>query len=1208
MERIKLRLKVILALTTLALSGSGCGLVKGLFGKHLEPVSASLEHFSDVSAYQQTLFPVARSSCSGCHASTQSPFFAAADLNASYAAVLPLVNFTDVPSSTLAVHAQNAHCGQSVCTGNQAPFIKAIQQWLNLRNNPPPEALAGFSYSGNPLSATQGAAITPLAPSFSAGIATSFSSSPALPAGLSLDAGSGVVSGTPTATSPAANYVITATNSVSSATFSLNITVSSPSGPSPAEISVFSTGFHAFAATNCVNCHGSSQSPLFAIADVNAAYANALPFLNVDNPGSSIIVSYITDQGSVCPCGVGGACSSSQISQASADLSAWANVITGERVTLSGFSYPSGSLIATVGTAISNQAPSFSAGVASSFAAAPALPAGLSLDVGTGVISGAPTSPFAKANYTITATNPQGSATFTLSIQVNDIPPSGLSYAVSPLVATKGTAITADSASFTGGASTTFSVSPALPAGLTLSPTGGAISGTPTAISSATSYHISASNSGGSTAVDLTIQVNDVAPSGLAYSVNPLTATLGSAITADTATHGGGAPTSFSVSPALPAGLSLDAGSGAISGTPTSVSGSAGYTVTASNSGGSATATVTITVNDTPPSHLSYSVNPLTATAGTAISPDPASFTGGTTTTFSVSPSLPSGLSLDPSSGKISGAPASAQSTTNYTITASNSGGSTQVVLPITVNSGGSSLLTYATNPLTITKGVAMASDTPSLSGGAVATSYNVSPALPSGLNLNTSSGVVSGTPTAVGGIASYTVTAQTNKGPQSVTLNITVNDAAPSSLAYATNPLTATLGVAIAADSPSSSGGAVVSYSVSPALPAGLSLNTSTGIVSGTPSAIQAQTPYTITATNTGGSTNVVLKITVNDAPPTSLAYATNPVVATRGSAIPNDSPSNSGGTVVSYSVSPALPSGFSLNTSTGVVSGTPTAIQTRTSYTVTATNSGGSSTVALLIQVNDIPPSSLTYTNMSPTYTVGAPIPTNSPTSSGGPVVSYSVSPDLPSGISIDSVSGLITGTPTAVGGPSNYQVTATNTGGSTTATLSITMQATSPPVVATPTTTAVLLRALNILGPAGVSLTSRNTAQALKIVGSSLPSTTDPLSASGQSAIPVLVYAMCSDVSAAQAKSYFGVDTTQSVSSQSANLAAAGAQMVNSYVGGLAANGTMNGTIQNLYNQTLATFSSLVTANSSAGTAEEFTLVCTSANVFGIEMLGF
>jgi hypothetical protein len=87
---------------------------------------------------------------------------------------------------------------------------------------------------------------------------------------------------------------------------------------------------------------------------------------------------------------------------------------------------------------------------------------------------------------------------------------------------------------------------------------------------------------------------------------------------------------------------------------------------------------------------------------------------------------------------------------------------------------------------------------------------------------------------------------------------------AAPSALSYSSNPATYTKDTAIAINTPTSSGGAVVSYSVSPALPAGLTLNTSTGIISGTPTTLTAPSNYTITATNTGGSTEAWVSITV--------------------------------------------------------------------------------------------------------------------------------------------------------------------------------------------------------------------------------------------------------------------------------------------------------------------------------------------------------
>ena len=87
-----------------------------------------------------------------------------------------------------------------------------------------------------------------------------------------------------------------------------------------------------------------------------------------------------------------------------------------------------------------------------------------------------------------------------------------------------------------------------------------------------------------------------MAPSGLSYSIPTAAYTVGTAIAANLPSSSGGAPTAYSVQPALPPGLGLSKTSGAISGTPTSVAVIGTYVVTASNSAGSATANITISV------------------------------------------------------------------------------------------------------------------------------------------------------------------------------------------------------------------------------------------------------------------------------------------------------------------------------------------------------------------------------------------------------------------------------------------------------------------------------------------------------------------------------------------------------------------------------------------------------------------------------------
>lgn len=262
----------------------------------------------------------------------------------------------------------------------------------------------------------------------------------------------------------------------------------------------------------------------------------------------------------------------------------------------------------------------------------------------------------------------------------------------------------------------------------------------------------------------------------------------------------------------------------------------------------------------------------------------------------------------------------------------------------------------------------------------------------------------------------------------------------APSSLAYTVETATFTKGTATAENSPTYSGETVTSWSVSPSLPAGLTFNTATGVISGTPSALATQTVYTVTAANAGGSTTKGLTFTVIDVAPSSLSYTYANPVYTKGSVITANTPSASGGAVVSYSISPSLPEGLSLDTSTGVISGTPTGLYGFASWTVTATNSGGSTTATVYMTVNDVAPASLLYGGVPYAFTRLLAISAKTPSVSGGPVVSYSVSPALPAGLSLNTATGVLSGTPTAASAAAPYTVTATNSGGAATFTLSL------------------------------------------------------------------------------------------------------------------------------------------------------------------------
>ena len=145
----------------------------------------------------------------------------------------------------------------------------------------------------------------------------------------------------------------------------------------------------------------------------------------------------------------------------------------------------------------------------------------------------------------------------------------------------------------------------------------------------------------------------------------------------------------------------------------------------------------------------------------------------------------------------------------------------------------------------------------------------------------------------------------------------------------------------------------------------------------------------YTVTATNTGGSDTAAVTIVVNDELPV-ITYSPSSFTLTKGTAMTTNTPTASGGAIVSWSISPTLPTGLAFDTSTGAISGTPTVLSVSAAYTVTATNTGGSDTAAVTIVVNDAVPV-IAYSPSSLTLTKGTAMsPTATPTNTGGAIPS--------------------------------------------------------------------------------------------------------------------------------------------------------------------------------------------------------------------------
>ena len=270
--------------------------------------------------------------------------------------------------------------------------------------------------------------------------------------------------------------------------------------------------------------------------------------------------------------------------------------------------------------------------------------------------------------------------------------------------------------------------------------------------------------------------------------------------------------------------------------------------------------------------------------------------------------------------------------------------------------------------------------------------------------------------------------------------------DSPPAGLALRDASVVYTQGQEIVPNTPTSSGGNIALYSVSPPLPAGLGLDPRTGAITGTPTDLRHATVFTVTATNAAGmvTTRLQIEVKATVVAPDTLDYLDRSIIYVTDMAITPNTPIASGGEITQYSVSPALPAGLVLDPRTGIITGTPTTVTPPAVFTVTGSNSADSVDTQLNIEVRAqvVPPTGLGYTNPVPVYTVGLPIVYNEPLYSGGEITEFSVSPALPAGLSMDAVTGTISGTPTSAQAQTTFVVTGSNSAGSVTAQLAMTV----------------------------------------------------------------------------------------------------------------------------------------------------------------------
>jgi hypothetical protein len=203
------------------------------------------------------------------------------------------------------------------------------------------------------------------------------------------------------------------------------------------------------------------------------------------------------------------------------------------------------------------------------------------------------------------------------------------------------------------------------------------------------------------------------------------------------------------------------------------------------------------------------------------------------------------------------------------------------------------------------------------------------------------------------------------------------------------------------------------------------------------------------VTVTSVAGSTTGTVRITVNG-PPADLAY---PSVIFGVNVLDTGRGTPTGvGTITRWSITPPPPAGLTMDTLTGKFSGQALEAIAGSAHSVTAYNSYGSSTIGMTISVLN-PIVLFNYQTKSFVLTVGVAMTSVSPIVAGTipfTPVTYSVSPPLPAGISLNASTGAVSGTPSAGGSQltTKHTITARNgvTAFNKTDTLSFLVQSTS------------------------------------------------------------------------------------------------------------------------------------------------------------------
>ena len=321
--------------------------------------------------------------------------------------------------------------------------------------------------------------------------------------------------------------------------------------------------------------------------------------------------------------------------------------------------------------------------------------------------------------------------------------------------------------------------------------------------------------------------------------------------------------------------------------------------------------------------------------------------------------------------------------------------------------------------------------------------------ALPDWATLNADTCAISGTPNAVLSSTSFTIVA-TNAIGQSAdaTISISVGAAVPTLSYSGAAGTTGKAGVAMSVTPTilNNNGAPITSCgarSGTTALPSWVTVNQSTCVISGLTNSVLSSTTYSLVAINSAGqSQNALVTLSVVKAAPTLSYVGAVGTIGTLGQAM-SVSPttrSNNGASIFDCSIksnTTQLPSWAWISPTTCVISGTPDALLSPTSYILTATNSMGTSSDApVTLSVGPGVPT-LNFTGAAGhDGTFGVAMSVTPTLSTNGAAITgcnvKSGTPALPSWASINPTTCAISGVPTAVLSSTTFTIVASNAAG--------------------------------------------------------------------------------------------------------------------------------------------------------------------------------